>query len=583
MKLSRVLCSCSKVAAVVIAALSFSDFATAATTKDWIGPTGLGNSGNWYTAANWSPTGVPGSFDDTNILLNNGTSAAIDYDYNGPAVTIGNLYINASPFPRLHPTAALNISANTLTAMREHVGDSGAGGSDGAGAINQSGGINTATGSVYLGYNATDNGAYTLSSGTLMVTDVKGPEESVGLNGVGVFNQSGGTNSTTTLRIGTFAGANGAYTLSGGTLSATGGTLGANGVIVGGYFGGSPPSPQPGGTGALTVSGTGVLNTDDLVVFTTSGSLLNLNGGTINTPKMVIIGDPSLFNWTSGTLHITTSALFEPGPNTSQSWTAFGSVLNLGTSQTLSLAGNEAIGNVGSFMLTVGSGGTSSVSGALSISGTGTLKLNGGALSAAEIFSSGIFTINTGSVATGDVTLKSSSTLGIGLGGTARGSQYGALTASGQLALDGSLVVTLNSFTPSAGQMFDVLDWAPGKLSGTFSSLQLPALAGGLVWDTSQLYTTGVLSVGLPGDFDFNGVVDAADYVVWRKGLGTTYTQNDYNVWRTHFGQSAGSSAGASTNATVPEPATLVLLTLTAAGRCLRRGRAQRKRDSMIK
>ena len=36
----------------------------------------------------------------------------------------------------------------------------------------------------------------------------------------------------------------------------------------------------------------------------------------------------------------------------------------------------------------------------------------------------------------------------------------------------------------------------------------------------------------LPGDYNHNGIVDAADYVVWRKGLGTTYTQADYDVWR---------------------------------------------------
>ena len=61
MKLSRVLGACFKVAAIVIAALSFSDFAMAATPRNWIGPNGLGGSGNWNTAGNWSPAGVPGS------------------------------------------------------------------------------------------------------------------------------------------------------------------------------------------------------------------------------------------------------------------------------------------------------------------------------------------------------------------------------------------------------------------------------------------------------------------------------------------------------------------------------------------
>ena len=39
----------------------------------------------------------------------------------------------------------------------------------------------------------------------------------------------------------------------------------------------------------------------------------------------------------------------------------------------------------------------------------------------------------------------------------------------------------------------------------------------------------------LPGDFNHNGTVDAADYVVWRNGLGTTYTQDHYNVWRSRI------------------------------------------------
>jgi hypothetical protein len=65
--------------------------------------------------------------------------------------------------------------------------------------------------------------------------------------------------------------------------------------------------------------------------------------------------------------------------------------------------------------------------------------------------------------------------------------------------------------------------------------------------------------VSLLGDYNHNGVVDAADYVVWRKGLGTTYTQADYDVWRAHFGQTAGSGSGIAASA-VPEPCSLLLL-----------------------
>ncbi len=81
-----------------------------------------------------------------------------------------------------------------------------------------------------------------------------------------------------------------------------------------------------------------------------------------------------------------------------------------------------------------------------------------------------------------------------------------------------------------------------------------------------------------PGDYNENGVVDAADYVVWRDSLGQTGSGlaadgnsnnqidgGDYTVWKVHFGQAAGSGSGASANAAVPEQSTLVLLILATA------------------
>ncbi|MEX2307355.1 MAG: PHB depolymerase family esterase [Pirellulales bacterium] len=63
-------------------------------------------------------------------------------------------------------------------------------------------------------------------------------------------------------------------------------------------------------------------------------------------------------------------------------------------------------------------------------------------------------------------------------------------------------------------------------------------------------------------DFNQDGTVDAADYVVWRKGLGTIYTQGHFNVWRANFGQTAGGGSGLVAEGTVPEPATLAMITL---------------------
>ncbi len=69
----------------------------------------------------------------------------------------------------------------------------------------------------------------------------------------------------------------------------------------------------------------------------------------------------------------------------------------------------------------------------------------------------------------------------------------------------------------------------------------------------------------LLGDYNRNGVVDAADYVVWRDSLGPVYNQVDYQIWRSHFGETrtAGLVSG-SINA-VPEPGTMALFLMAFA------------------
>ena len=73
----------------------------------------------------------------------------------------------------------------------------------------------------------------------------------------------------------------------------------------------------------------------------------------------------------------------------------------------------------------------------------------------------------------------------------------------------------------------------------------------------------------LAGDFNEDGAVDAADYVVWRNGLGTTYTQADYESWRTHFGETMGSRSALATPSSlpgVPEPSALLSVCIAAIG-----------------
>ena len=74
---------------------------------------------------------------------------------------------------------------------------------------------------------------------------------------------------------------------------------------------------------------------------------------------------------------------------------------------------------------------------------------------------------------------------------------------------------------------------------------------------------------GLPGDYNNNGTVDAADYTVWRNHLGELTSLanddtagvdlSDYTRWKTHYGSTLP-GAGSGALAAVPEPASAILL-----------------------
>jgi hypothetical protein len=136
-----------------------------------------------------------------------------------------------------------------------------------------------------------------------------------------------------------------------------------------------------------------------------------------------------------------------------------------------------------------------------------------------------------------------------------------------ELLTDGFLTLNPGQFV-NLGNLFD-------EISGTTDlalEFTLPSAPDGLTG--AVIY--GALQTAVAGDYNGNGVVDAADYTVWRDTLGsiTDLRANgddtgasadkidaaDYAFWKSHFGNTSGSGAGLANVAAVPEPAAWLLL-----------------------
>jgi hypothetical protein len=133
--------------------------------------------------------------------------------------------------------------------------------------------------------------------------------------------------------------------------------------------------------------------------------------------------------------------------------------------------------------------------------------------------------------------------------------------------------------TPTFEMAYYVLDLNTGLTSSYLNVDDSVSLFfGGSNTDSGQKVVAFSLATGVAGDYNGDGIVNAADYTVWRDHLGQsttlpndstpgTVTQADYDVWKANFGMTfPGSGAGSRGAGAVPEPGSLVLLAIGLIG-----------------
>jgi hypothetical protein len=197
---------------------------------------------------------------------------------------------------------------------------------------------------------------------------------------------------------------------------------------------------------------------------------------------------------------------------------------------------------------------------------------------------------------TGHAKLRNTSQTTVSIDGYDIASVTGSLSTSGWSSLDDQNAAggdwresdigagRLAELKPSAstslgpGASFDL--GSPFSVAGTkdlvFSFLQ----AG------SSFATTGAViyaPLGVLGDYNNNGIVDAADYTIWRDHLGQTFAlvnrdptnsgvinSADYTFWKSHFGMISGSGGGSGlAGSNVPEPTSCLMLAIGGLLGCL--------------
>jgi hypothetical protein len=137
------------------------------------------------------------------------------------------------------------------------------------------------------------------------------------------------------------------------------------------------------------------------------------------------------------------------------------------------------------------------------------------------------------------------------------------VTATNGFSISSTGTLNITNAGAMTGGTYKLIDYN-GALSGNVSGISIGTAPAGFNYSVvnNAANTSIDLVVTMQGDFNSDDRVDAADYVVWRNGVGTVFTPADYDTWRANFGRTAGASAAA---AAVPEPLASLIAFLAVA------------------
>jgi fibronectin-binding autotransporter adhesin len=164
------------------------------------------------------------------------------------------------------------------------------------------------------------------------------------------------------------------------------------------------------------------------------------------------------------------------------------------------------------------------------------------------------------------------------------GSSFVTEFASGMidpLAITGNIDLTalansLNVTGTGTGSSWVIATYG-GTLAGTFENITSGFTVDYGTGSNSQITLNLTGPMGVAGDYNQNGIVDAADYVLWRNNLGAGSLPNeggispgmvdadDYTFWRSRFGATSGAGSGFGSS-NIPEPTSIVLFGLALYG-----------------